>query len=90
MMNNKSRFKLPIARLDPDYCVLTYVLQDKRVSLPLTSANLEKTAEIWTTDMVETWFAKDLSKMFYYVPQIAVYQPQGIAVNREDVEEFTK
>jgi hypothetical protein len=86
MMNNKSRFKIPIARLDPDYCVLTYVIQDERVSLPLMPANLEKTAEIWTADMVQTWFAKDLSKMFYYVPQIAVYQPQGIAVKREDVD----
>jgi len=86
IMNNKSRFKIPITRLDPDYCVLTYVIQDERVSLPFTPANLEKTAEIWTADMVQTWFAKDLSKMFYYVPQIAVYQPQGIAVKREDVD----
>lgn len=90
MMNNKSRFKIPIARLDPDYCVLTYVIEEERISLSLTADNLEKSAEIWTADMVQTWFAKDPSKMFYYVPQIAVYQPQGIAVNREDVEGFTK
>ena len=89
MMNNKSRFKIPIVRLDPDYCVLTYVIEEERVSLSLTADNLEKTAEIWTAEMVQTWFAKDPSKMFYYVPQIAVYQPQGIAVNREDVEGFT-
>ena len=90
MMNSKSRFKIPVARLDPEYCVVTYVIQEERVSLPLTSANLKKVAEIWTAAMVQTWFAKDLSKIFYYVPQIAVYQPQGITVMREDFEEFTK
>ena len=90
MMNSKSRFKIPVAQLDPEYCVVTYVIQEERVSLPLTSANLKKVAEIWTAAMVQTWFAKDLSKIFYYVPQIAVYQPQGITVMREDFEEFTK
>ena len=87
-MNNKTRFKMPVTRLDPDYCVLTYVLDEERVSLPLTPENLEKTADIWNADMVQTWFARDQSKIFFYVPQIAVYQPQGISVYREDVEEF--
>jgi hypothetical protein len=40
--------------------------------------------------MVQTWFAKDPSKIFYFVPQIAVYQPHGIAVNRDDIEEFAR
>jgi len=89
-MNNKTRFKIPITQLDPEYCVLTYVLDEKRISLPLTSENLEKAADIWNADMVQTWFAKDQSKIFFYVPQIAVYQPQGISVHREDMEEFTQ
>jgi hypothetical protein len=87
-MINKTRFKIPVTRLDPDYCVLTYVLDEERVSLPLTTENLEKAADIWDADRVQTWFAKDKSKIFFYVPQIAVYQPQGIPVHREDMEEF--
>lgn len=87
-MNNKTRIKIPIAQLDPAYCVLTYVIDEERVSLPLNQANLEKAAEIWTADNVREWFAKDQSKIFFYVPQIAVYQPQGIAVQRDYIEEY--
>lgn len=90
MMNNKTRIKIPISRLDPEYCVLTYVLNEERVSLALTPENLQKTAEIWDADLVQTWFAKDISRMFFYVPQVAVYQPQGISVQQEDIEEFIK
>ena len=87
-MNNKTRIKIPIADLDPTYCVLTYVLNEERVSLELTPENLEKAADIWTAEMIGEWFAKDNTKIFYYVPQIAVYQPQGIPVRRENIEEY--
>ena len=87
-MNNKTRIKIPIAQLDPSYCVLTYVINEERISLELTEGNLEKAADIWTAEMVQEWFAKDRSKLFYYVPQIAVYQPQGISVQRENVESY--
>lgn len=89
-MKDKTRVKIPITRLDPEYCVLTYVLDDERVSLPLTAENLEHTAELWDADKVNAWFAKDPTKIFFYVPQIAVYQPQGIPVYREDIEVFTE
>jgi hypothetical protein len=46
-MKDKLRFKIPVTRLDPDYCVLTYVLHDERVALPLTPENMEKTANLW-------------------------------------------
>jgi hypothetical protein len=88
MMNNKTRIKIPVAHLDPAYCVLTYVLNEERVSLELTSENLEVAADIWTAEMVRAWFAKDRSKLFYYVPQVAVYQPQGISVKHDDIEEY--
>lgn len=88
MMNNKTRLRIPIARLDPQYCVLTYVLDEERVSLALTPENLEKVARIWTAEQVRTWFARDPSKIFFHVPQIAVYQPQGIAVERADIDVF--
>ena len=87
-MNNKTRIKIPIAQLDPAYCVLTYVIDEERISLALNQANLEKAAEIWTADKVREWFAKDQSKIFFYVPQIAVYQPQGIAVQRHNIEQY--
>ena len=87
-MNNKTRIKIPITSLDPAYCVLTYVLNEERLSLELNPENLEKAAEIWTAEMVQEWFAKDNSKIFYYVPQVAVYQPQGIPVQREVIEVF--
>lgn len=87
-MNNKTRIKIPIAQLDPAYCVLTYVINEERVSLELTQENLEKAADLWTAEMVQEWFAKDHTKIFYFVPQVAVYQPQGISVHPENVEEY--
>ena len=87
-MNNKTRIKIPIKQLDPSYCVLTYVISEERVSLELTQENLEKAAEIWTANMVRKWFAKDNTKIFYYVPQVAVYQPQGISVQLENIENY--
>ena len=87
-MNNKTRIKIPIADLDPAYCVLTYVLNEERVAVKLTPENLESAANIWTADMVREWFAKDTSKIFYYVPQVAVYQPHGIPIQRADIEEY--
>jgi len=38
--------------------------------------------------MIQEWFAKDQSKIFYYVPQVAVYQPKGISVQRDYIEEY--
>jgi len=87
-MYNRTRLSIPIARLDPAYCVLTYVLNEERVSLPLTPENLQRTTGIWEVEMVREWFARDQTRIFFYVPQIAVYQPGGIRVEREDIEEF--
>lgn len=87
-MNNKTRIKIPIAELDPAYCVLTYVLKEERVAMELTRENLINAAEIWNADMVREWFAKDNSKIFYYVPQVAVYQPHGIPIKHGYIEEY--
>jgi hypothetical protein len=89
-MKDRTRLKIPIARLDPAYCVLTYVLNDERIALLLTAENLETSAGIWDAAMVKSWFAKDQTKIFFYVPQIAVYQPGGIPIERGDIEEFAK
>jgi len=90
LLYNKTRIKIPMTRLDPAYCVITYILNDERLSFALTPENLEQTAVIWNADLVNTWFAKDKTKMFYYVPQIAIYQPQGIPIEFDDIEEFSK
>ncbi len=87
-MYNKIRFRIPVARLDPTCCVITYELNNERVSLSLSLENLEKTANIWDAEMVQTWFAKDKTKMFYYVPQVAIYQSQGVPIEQDDLEEF--
>jgi hypothetical protein len=89
IMYDKTRIRIPLDRIDPATAALTYVLDDQRVSLPLTEDNLIRTAEIWTEELVRTWFARDQSKIFFYVPQIAVYQAGGIPIHSEDIEKFT-
>ena len=88
IMFDKTRVRIPVARIDPAYACLTYVLDDERISLPFSPENLRRAAEIWTAEMVTEWFAKDRSKIFFYVPQLAVYQPGGIRVEPADIERF--
>ncbi len=85
-MAKYTRVRIPIERIKPDDAVLTYVLDDKRVNLPLNTKNLQHCAEIWTAEMVQEWFGRDQSKIFYYVPQIAVYQEGGIPIQASDIE----
>ena len=86
IMHGKTRVKIPVSRIDPQYACLTYVLDGKRTSLPFSAENLALAAKIWTADMVTEWFARDPSKIFFYVPQVAVYQPGGIVVEEADIE----
>ena len=85
-MHDKTRVKIPISRINPEFACLTYVLDEERISLLLTPENMQKTAELWAADMVNKWFAKDNSKIFFYVPQIAVYQAGGIPVQQTDIQ----
>ncbi len=88
LMHNKTRIKIPLARIDPDYAAMTYELDSRRVALPLTEQNLQATAELWTDALVKDWFGRDQNRLFYYVPQIATYQPGGIPVEPVDIEQF--
>lgn len=88
LMYNKTRVKIPVSRIDPEYASLTYVWEGERISLPFTAENRQRVAELWTADLVTEWFAKDNTKIFFYVPQIAVYQPCGIRVEEADIEQF--
>jgi len=85
-LHGKPRFRIPVSRLDPDYSCLTFVIDEKRISLPLTGENMVRAAAIWTDEMVREWFGKDNTKLFYYVPQIATYQPGGVPVQASDLE----
>ena len=71
--------------IDPSQAVLTYVLDDQRVSLPFSAEHLEETAAIWDGDMVATWFGIDPTKVFFHVPQVAAYQGR-IDVTPSDFE----
>ena len=81
-----SRIAIPLEALDPAHAVLTYMLDDRRVVLPLSAAHLERAAELWPAGMVEEWFARNRNMIFFYVPQAAVYQAGGIPVRPAWVE----
>ena len=85
-LHPKPRFMIPIERIDPEKTVLSYVIDDERVSLPFTAENRQKVANIWNAGMVMQWFAVDNTKVFFYVPQVAVYQGH-IEVTLDDFEE---
>lgn len=70
LLHGKPRIRIPISRLDPNDSVLTYVLHEQRVLLPLNSESLAETARLWTEEKVREWFAKDANRMFFYVPQM--------------------
>ena len=90
IMYGKTRIKIPVERINADYACLTYVIDDTRISLPLNEENLTEAARIWDAAKVMEWFGKDQSKVFFYVPQIAVYQPEGIEVEKADLGSFVK
>ncbi|MCP5096879.1 MAG: hypothetical protein GY943_15115, partial [Chloroflexi bacterium] len=87
-LHDKTRFRIPISRIDPATACLTYEWEGKRSRLPLTAETLADAAALWTEERVRSWFAKDQSKVFYYVPQLMVYPVDGIPIESEDIEYF--
>lgn len=85
-LHDKPRFAVPVEQLDPAWTAVTYVLDDERVSLPLSEATMQAMAELWDESMVRSWFGRDQTKVFFYVPQVAAYQPGGIPVRAADLE----
>ena len=73
-------------RLDPAVASLTYLRDDRRECLPLTPESLERAADLWTEDEVRTWFARRTDRMFWYVPQVAYYPDEPLAVDHADLE----
>jgi hypothetical protein len=85
-LHGKPRFKIPVSRLDPDWSVITYVWYDERIIADLHNDNLQRVANFWTEDNVRKWFGADPGKVFFHVPQVAAYQPEGVHVSIDDLE----
>ena len=84
-LHDKPRFRVPNDRIDPETAVITYVIDDERISLPFEPKSLQTVADVWDEDMVREWFGKDPTKAFFYVPQVAAYQP-AVPVTEDDYE----
>ena len=80
IVSNKGRLEIPIAKIDPEWAVITYVYNDKRVSLTFSKENLENSSKLWNKQLVERWFGVNKERLFFYVPQIVTYQPGGVKV----------
>ncbi|HNB51350.1 MAG TPA: hypothetical protein PK530_05385 [Anaerolineales bacterium] len=84
-LHDKPRFNIPVERIDPAWTILTYVINEERISLPFGPEALQKTADVWDEAMIREWFGKDETRMFFYVPQVGVYQGK-IEVLKEDYQ----
>ena len=84
-LHDKPRFLIPIERIDLELTVISYVIDEERLSFPFNAANRQKVADLWDAEMVQAWFAKDNTKVFFYVPQVAAYQGR-IDVTMDDYE----
>lgn len=83
ILENAPRLQIPLARIDPDYAIITYEDPD-RISLPLNSQNLQLIADSWPAERVTRSFGRDPERLFYYVPQIVTYQPQPVQISAND------
>lgn len=83
LLHGRPRFAIPLDAVDPSSSVLTWEWADERVSHPLSPETLEEAARFWTAQRVGEWFGRDPHRLFYYVPQVAVYQEGGIPVRAE-------
>jgi len=89
ILANKGRIAIPHERIDPTWTVVTYELDSTRESLPFTPQTMQSVADTWREDVVREWFAKDNSKVFFYVPQIATYKTGGIPITEADIQRPT-
>ena len=85
-LSNHTRIAIPREIIDPDCAVLTYVFDEERISLPLTEDNLKQTASLWPAVRIKQWFAKNPNMIFFYVPQVAVYQDGAIPIKVDWIE----
>lgn len=81
-----ARVVLPLSAIDAESAVLTYELAGQRIVFPASPETLIETARQWPDTLVRDWFGRDPSRLFYFVPQVAVYQEGAIPVRPEWVE----
>lgn len=85
-LSDHTRIAIPREIIDPDCAVLTYVFDEERVSLPLSEENLKQAASLWPADKIKQWFAKNPNMIFFYVPQVVVYQDRGIPIKADWIQ----
>ena len=81
-----ARVALPVSAIDQGSAVLTYEREGRRVTLLFTPESLTEAAQLWTDAAVREWFGRDPSRLFFFVPQVAVYPEGAIPVRPEWVE----
>lgn len=84
ILAQRPRVRIPVDRIDAEWAILTYELKQSRAAEKLSMQVLQQTADMWSEDLIREWFGKDPSRVFYFVPQVAAYQPGGIVVLPED------
>jgi hypothetical protein len=80
-------YNVPLEHIDPQWAVLSYVIEEQRHSYALSPETLIMTAELWDEEMVARWFGVDSNRLFFYVPQVVTYQPDGIQIMKGDFED---
>jgi hypothetical protein len=86
-MHTKPRINVPLEHIDPQWAVLSYVIEEQRHSYALSPETLIMTAELWDEEMVAHWFGVDSNRLFFYVPQVVTYQPEGIRIVKGDFDD---
>jgi len=79
----RGRFRIPLRAVDPSWTVVSYEWKGRRVVERFSRDALGEASRLWTRKRVEEQFGRDPTMLFYYVPQVATYQPGGIAVEPE-------
>jgi hypothetical protein len=85
LLERRSRLTIPNDRIDASAAVLTWSIGDERVSRPFGPESLEEAASLWDAGLVTDWFARDRTRLFFHVPQVATYQPR-VSTGSADVD----
>lgn len=85
-MARLGRIALPVSRLELTESLLTYELDGHRLVERCTPEGLERTAALWSTEMVQSWFGRNPQMLFFHVPQVAIFPERAIPVEPAWVE----
>ena len=68
------RIVVPTTALDATMTTITYEWMAKRVVMAFSQTSLEQVRDLWTDDLVRSWFGRDRYRLFFSVPQVVSYQ----------------